>query len=102
MIKVNIEKENNSFKTITIKGHAEFAESGKDIVCASVSSIVLTSINACISIDNKAIEVKENDAFIQINKKYDNEIVDKILNNLVRMLNELKESYPKNIQINER
>ena len=55
-----------------------------------------------ISIDEKVIEVKENDAFIEINKKYNNDTTDKILLNLVRMLNELKEQYPKNIQINER
>ena len=39
MIKVNIED-----KLITIKGHANYDDKGKDIVCASVSSIVITTL----------------------------------------------------------
>ena len=102
MIKITTELENELIKNITVKGHAEFDIKGKDIVCASVSSMVLVSINAILSIDNKILEVEENEAFIRVNKKYENVAVDKILLNLVRMLEELKESYPKNIQINER
>ena len=43
MIKVNI--KNN---IIIITGHAGYDDFGKDIVCASVSSIVITSINLCL------------------------------------------------------
>ena len=102
MIKITTELENELIKNITVAGHAGFDRKGKDIVCASVSSMVLVSINACFSIDDKVLEVEENEAFIRVNKKYENVAVDKILLNLVRMLEELKESYPKNIQINER
>ena len=31
---------------ITISGHARYNEKGQDIVCSSVSSIVMTTINA--------------------------------------------------------
>ena len=48
MIKVEI--ENNK---IEIKGHANYDDYGKDIVCASVSSIVITTINAII--DRKSV-----------------------------------------------
>ena len=37
---------------IKISGHANYDEKGKDIVCASVSSIVITTINAIIEIDH--------------------------------------------------
>ena len=56
MIKVNINKNK-----IVITGHAEYADYGKDIVCASVSSIVITSINAALRIDNKFLTYEEND-----------------------------------------
>ena len=46
MIKVDLTKEN----VITISGHANYDDKGKDIVCASVSSIVITTINAIIEI----------------------------------------------------
>ena len=51
MIKVNVEKEK-----IVIIGHSNYADYGKDIVCSSVSSIVTTSINGILSIDDKAIK----------------------------------------------
>jgi len=51
MIKVNIKKG-----TIIITGHAGYDEYGKDIVCASVSSIVITSVNAALKLENNSLE----------------------------------------------
>ena len=61
MIKVEI--ENNK---IEIKGHANYDDYGKDIVCASVSSIVITTINAIIEFDPESIyyEYLNNRIFI--------------------------------------
>ena len=42
MIKVNI--KNN---IIEVKGHADYDKSGKDIVCASVSTLIISTINLC-------------------------------------------------------
>ena len=57
MIKVDLTKD----KLITISGHSGYEERGKDIVCASVSSIVITTINAIIEIDNDAIDYSDLD-----------------------------------------
>lgn len=38
MIKIYIKDDGNN-RTITLNGHAEYDEKGKDIVCASVSTI---------------------------------------------------------------
>ena len=54
MIKVNIAKNK-----IIIAGHAGYSEKGKDIVCASVSTLVISSINACLKIDQDFLEYKE-------------------------------------------
>ena len=43
MIKVKISK-----KSIEISGHAKYAAHGKDIVCAAVSSITITTVNAIL------------------------------------------------------
>ena len=40
---------------VIIKGHANYADYGKDIVCASVSSIVITTVNGILEIDREAI-----------------------------------------------
>ena len=61
MIKVDLTKD----KLITISGHSGYEERGKDIVCASVSSIVITTINAIIEIDREnAISLEKGEYFI--------------------------------------
>ena len=61
MIKVSIDKNK-----IEIKGHAYFDDIGKDIVCASVSSIVITTINAILEIDESTIYYEDLDNKILI------------------------------------
>ena len=51
MIKVKLTRDSNKIKKVTIKGHALYADFGKDIVCAAVSSTVITSVNAALLID---------------------------------------------------
>ena len=50
MIKVKLTKNNNYYKRIIITGHANYDDFGKDIVCAAVSSTVITSVNSCLAI----------------------------------------------------
>ena len=39
MIKVQIKRNNKYITQIKIKGHAQFGEYGKDLVCAGVSAV---------------------------------------------------------------
>ena len=94
MIKVNISKEK-----IVITGHAVYEEYGKDIVCASASSIVITSLNAILSIDSKALEVTEEKGYIKATLKSKDENILKVFNNMINMLKELSSNYPKNITV---
>lgn len=94
MIKVNV-----SNNLITITGHANFADYGKDIVCASVSSIVITSINAALRIDNNSIDYKEDTDKLTISIKSDDKNVLLVMENMLMMLEELALSYKKNIKI---
>lgn len=93
MIKVNIKKD-----LITISGHANYDEYGKDIVCAAVSSTVITTINGILSIDNSAIMV-ESDKTVTIKILKHSDVVDKLLNNMINLLTELKSDYKDNIDI---
>ncbi len=93
MIKVSIKE-----KQIVIKGHANYDELGKDIVCASVSSMVITTVNAILRIDSEAIKYSDNDGVI-IDIIKDDQIVKKLINNLVSLLEDLKKQYPKYIEI---
>ena len=85
MIKIKFDKDK-----ISIKGHSGYDVIGKDIVCASVSSIVITSINAIIRIDEKAISYKQDEGFIEINILKHSEIVDLLILNMKELLKELQ------------
>lgn len=98
MIKVSIKKENDLVKQIKITGHANYDEYGKDIVCASCSSILITTVNAILSIDKDAICYSDKTNF-ELNVLKDNEIVNKLINNMVSLLNELECDYPGNIKL---
>ena len=85
--------------TIEISGHANYAPYGEDIVCASVSSIITTSINCIMNIDSKSISYNDDGEVIMISKLNSNNTVDIILNTMVDMLKDLESKYNKNIKI---
>lgn len=96
MIKIKVKKENNKIKEIILMGHALYDDYGKDIVCASVSSIVITTINGILSIDN-TISYEENSG-LSIKVIKDDLVTDKLINNMINMLLELEKDYPKHIK----
>ena len=100
MIKVNIKKENGVIIRIKINGHAEYNEKGKDIVCAGISAVLITSVNAILKFDETAIKFNESNDFYLENIKQD-EITNKLLNNLCDMLKSFEKQYSKNIIIKE-
>lgn len=95
MIKVDLTKD----KLITISGHSGYEERGKDIVCASVSSIVITTINAIIEIDSDAIDYSDLDNKIIIRILKEDEIVNKLINNMILLLESLEKDYKDFIKI---
>lgn len=93
MIKVTIHSNK-----VSITGHALYDDYGKDIVCASVSSIVITTINAILRIDDEAINYSEKNGVIIDILKHD-VVVDKLIENLIDLLENLEKEYPKYIEI---
>ena len=94
MISVKIEK--NHF---LVKGHAGWAQSGFDIVCSSVSTAVIMTINQIEIfelIDKIKFEVKEGYSEIIVV-----DVINKILLNLTFTLKNLELDYPKYIKIYE-
>lgn len=87
-------------KSIIISGHANNNDYGKDIVCASVSSIVYTTINAIEKIKENSIEVIDDKNMI-INLLSTDEITIKLIDNMMDLLLDLQEKYPKNVKVKE-
>ncbi len=99
MIKAVFEKETFVSK-IVVSGHAMYSDSGNDIVCASVSSIVIFAFNACIKFD-KSIEsnISVDDGYLEINIKNYNKNIDTVLKLLHYELSELEEQYQEYITV---
>ena len=100
MIKVKLLKKDNNLNKVIIKGHAMYDDFGKDIVCAAVSSTVITSINACLSIDDSSINYDDKDG-LEIEIRKNDIVTKKIIDNMISNLKHLEEAYPKNVQIKE-
>ena len=94
MIKINI--KNN---IITMTGHADYADYGKDIVCASASSIVTTSINLCLRFNKESLKYKEEKDKLTIEVLSSDDNITLTIKNMLMMLEELASTYKKNIKI---
>ena len=99
MIKVNIEKKNDLINKVVIQGHSGYSESGSDIVCASVSSISSTSVNAILKVNEKAIFYKQDEGFLEIVINEHDKIIELLLENMIELLEELSSNYSKYIKI---
>ncbi len=79
-------------------GHAGFAESGSDIVCAAVSALIITTINSIEQFTSDTFHIEEDEESGHIDFK----IVSKpsnesnlLLNSLLLGLNGIREDYGK-------
>ena len=95
MIKISIKDDE-----IIISGHANYEDYGKDIVCASISTIAITTINAIIEFDKDSINVEESVGYLKINILKHTKETDTLISNMNKLFEELELKYPKNIKIN--
>ena len=99
MITIKVIKENAKYKRITIIGHAMYDDYGKDIVCSACSSIVTTTVNGILSINNNNISYLASKKGMTIDVKSDDKITQTLINNMISLLKELSGNYPENIEI---
>ncbi len=94
MIRVSVKPE-----CITIEGHAKYDDYGKDIVCSSVSTMITTTVNAILIFDKNTIRYKVKEGLVKIEIIEEDETTKKLLDNMINLLTELSEYYPKNIKV---
>ena len=64
MIKIKISKTDTKFNSLEVKGHANSAEYGKDLVCAATSAVVIGGIN---NIENpKGFEIEVKSGYVKL------------------------------------
>lgn len=95
MIKVTLIKENDQIIGLEVSGHALFAELGKDLICAGVSSIIVGGFNAFSDDDIDEIKLDAGYAKVRLKPNRGQEI----LHTIIVQLKTIENSYPKYIKI---
>ena len=100
MIWVKVLTLTHAIVSIEISGHAEYAEAGRDLVCAAASSIGIGLCNAVDILTENAdsrIEVEENRIKIEVMQP--NESLQTILNTGVIQYQTLSEQFSEYIRV---
>ena len=92
MISAKYEVKDNQYLSLEVSGHAEYDESGKDLICASVSSIVFGFMNAIDAI-NEDVEIKQLTNQITITNHSSSNIVQDYFELVMIQLKTIEESY---------
>ncbi len=100
MIRIKVDSE-KKINRITVEGHAGYGVSGTDIVCASVSSILITTINAMLRIDEKSIQVEKQEAYVKLDILVHSDMIDLLMENMVSLFKELEQDYKKYVKIDQ-
>lgn len=91
-------KVKKSGNTITISGHANYSN-GEDIVCASVSSIMYTTVNAILRFDKDAIKYEDDGDKVIITINKSDNITTELISNMLLLFKNLESDYKNNIKI---
>lgn len=98
MIKVTYSMEDDHYTYLSVKGHANSDEHGKDLICASVTSIMWGLMNA---LDNtkQDVEITEQNNHIEIINKSKSETIDNYFELTMFQLKTIEESFGKFIKV---
>ena len=99
MIKVKFLIGDRQLKGFEISGHAMFAESGKDIICAAVSSAAYMAANTITDVIDANAEAAAEDGAMSVTLNQPDERAETVLKGLELHLTELSKQYPDNIKI---
>ena len=100
MITVRFFNDGELLAGFSVSGHAGLAETGKDILCAAVSSAAYMAANTLIEVCKVECETEVSDGFMEIRPKdTDSESVQTVLKGLSLHLRELSAQYPKQMKV---
>ncbi|MFB8377230.1 ribosomal-processing cysteine protease Prp [Paenibacillus taichungensis] len=98
--------DDGSIDRFSIKGHANFAKRGEDIVCAGVSAVTVGTVNSIETLTGVEMDAKMKNGFLSaslpvLEKGGTWSQVQLLLESMVLMLTDIAESYGKYIQIEQ-
>lgn len=108
MIQVDVKRDGSGrIQSFQMSGHADFDESGKDLVCAGASAVSFGSLNAVMLLTDVELDIEqgEDGGFLSchVPEKLDADVskhVQLLLEGMIVSLQTIEESYGAFIQIN--
>ena len=105
MIKVMIDEQSTGrIRSFEMSGHADFAEHGKDLVCAGASAVSFGAVNAIIALTGKTPQIHQGSdggylkvTFPEVDEK-DHDI-QLIVKAMIVSLQTIEQDYGQHIQI---
>ena len=99
MIKAVYEvNDSDQYVSLTVKGHALSDDYGKDLICASVSSIMFGFMNGLDAL-NEDVEIKQLTNEIEVVSHSDSEVIQNYFELVIMQLKTIEESYGDFIQV---
>lgn len=94
MIKVKVFKKSSKIGFV-IKGHADYDENGRDIVCAAVSILSHTIYRSlCVNLDlEKDMDAEFKDGFMSLCLNKSNPQIDLLIDTFIEGIKSLEEDY---------
>lgn len=95
--------QDKTINKIAVRGHANYAESGSDIVCAGISTLLMTGALASRELLKIDIlkEFSDGKLVLQVPEDVVDDKLQVILQTVVIGLRDIESGYPKNISIKE-
>lgn len=94
--------DGRSIKGFCVKGHSGYADAGNDIVCASVSSAVMLTVNTAAEFFGIELDISVDEGDIRCEVKEPSENSDRLFNSLKAHLFEVSHEFPNNLKVTYR
>ena len=104
MIKVTIFKKEDKIWSYQIKGHAHYAEAGKDIICSAVSTAGQMTLLGLNDVLNLKIECDIQDGYMQVKvlEEFQRDDVQVLMRVFEKTIENFVEQYSKYIKLEVR
>lgn len=105
MTQITFRKNNGHIMSVVSKDHSGYAEEGSDIVCAAISSLLISAANGLTDIVKvPGVKVQADEAYLRIEvpgylSRERRRDADIILVTLFSGINEIAEAYPGNVRL---
>ena len=98
MIRAVFEAEDDRYLSLDVRGHAMSNDYGKDLICASVSSIMFGFLNALDALEED-IDIRQTDDTITVVDRSDSKIVQDYFELVIMQLKTIEASYGNFIKV---